>query len=68
MEDDKEVFKPLILEEDNNINKPVRTFNKLADFKLIRALKDAYYTLPPTEEDKESLCAFYVKYPIKIDI
>jgi hypothetical protein len=46
----------------------VQTFNKLADLKLIRALKDAYYTPPPTEEDKESPYAFYVKYPIKLDI
>jgi hypothetical protein len=46
----------------------VRTFNKLADLELVRALEDAYYTPPLTEEDKESLCAFYVKYPAKIDI
>jgi hypothetical protein len=46
----------------------VRTFNKLVDLKLTRALKDAYYTPPPIEEDEESLCAFYIKYPIKIDI
>ena len=46
----------------------MQTFNKLADLKLIRALKDIYYTLPLTEEDKESLYAFYVKYPIKLDI
>jgi hypothetical protein len=46
----------------------VQTFNKLADLKLIRALKDVYYTLPLIEEDKESLYAFYIKYPIKIDI
>jgi hypothetical protein len=46
----------------------MRTFNKLADLKLIRALEDAYYTPPLIEEDKESLCAFYIKYPIKIDI
>jgi hypothetical protein len=55
--------------EDNDVNnKLVRTFNKLADLKLIRALKDIYYTLPPIEEDKESPYAFYVKYPIKSDI
>jgi hypothetical protein len=46
----------------------VRTFNKLADLKLARALKDVYYTPPLIEEDEESLYAFYVKYPIKIDI
>ena len=46
----------------------MRTFNKLADLKLIRALKDIYYILPLTEEDEESLYAFYVKYPIKLDI
>jgi hypothetical protein len=46
----------------------VQTFNKLADLKLIRALKDIYYTPPLTEEDEESLYAFYVKYPIKLDI
>jgi hypothetical protein len=46
----------------------MQTFNKLADLKLIRALKDAYYTPPLIEEDKESLYAFYIKYPIKIDI
>ena len=46
----------------------MQTFNKLADLKLVRALKDVYYTPPPTEEDEESLCAFYVKYPIKLDI
>ena len=46
----------------------MRTFNKLADLKLIRALEDTYYTPPPTEEDEESLYAFYVKYPIKLDI
>jgi hypothetical protein len=46
----------------------VRTFNKLADLKLARALKDIYCILPPIEEDKESLYAFYVKYPIKLDI
>jgi hypothetical protein len=46
----------------------VRTFDKLADLKLARALEDAYCTLPPMEEDKESLYAFYVKYPIRLDI
>jgi hypothetical protein len=46
----------------------MRTFNKLVDLKLIRALKDAYYTPPLIEEDKESLYTFYVKYPTKIDI
>ena len=46
----------------------MQTFNKLADLKLIRALKDIYYTPPPIEEDKESLYTFYVKYPIKLDI
>ena len=46
----------------------MRTFNKLVDLKLIRALKDIYYTPPLIEEDKESLYAFYVKYPIKLDI
>ena len=46
----------------------MRTFNKLADLKLARALKDIYYTPPLIEEDKESLYAFYIKYPIKIDI
>jgi hypothetical protein len=42
--------------------------NKLADLKLARALKDIYRTPPPTEEDEESPYAFYVKYPIKLDI
>ena len=46
----------------------MRTFNKLADLKLVRALEDIYYILPPTEEDEESLYAFYVKYSIKSDI
>ena len=46
----------------------MQTFNKLADLKLVRALKDAYYTPPPSKEDKESLCAFYIKYPIKLNI
>ena len=46
----------------------MQTFNKLVDLKLIRALKDIYYTLPLIEEDEESLYAFYVKYPIKLDI
>jgi hypothetical protein len=46
----------------------VQTFNKLADLKLIRAFKDIYYILPPIEEDKESLYAFYIKYPIRINI
>ena len=46
----------------------MRTFNKLADLKLARALKDAYRMPPPMEEDEESLYAFYVKYPIKLDI
>jgi hypothetical protein len=46
----------------------VQTFNKLVDLKLIRALKDIYYTLPLTEEDEESPYTFYVKYPIKLDI
>jgi hypothetical protein len=46
----------------------VQTFNKLADLKLTRALKDVYYTPPIIEEDKESLYTFYVKHPIKIDI
>ena len=46
----------------------MRTFNKLADLKLIRALEDVYYIPPPIEEDEESLYAFYVKYPIKLDI
>jgi hypothetical protein len=46
----------------------VQTFNKLADLKLTRALEDTYYTPPPTEEDKESLYAFYIKYPIRTNI
>jgi hypothetical protein len=46
----------------------VQTFNKLADLEFVRALEDIYYTPPPTEEDEESPCAFYVKYPIKLDI
>ena len=46
----------------------MRTFNKLVDLKLIRALEDIYYTLPLIEEDEESLYTFYVKYPIKLDI
>ena len=46
----------------------MRTFNKLADLKLARALKDIYYTPPLIEEDEESLYAFYVKYLIKLDI
>ena len=46
----------------------MQTFNKLADLKLVRAFKDIYYTPPPTKEDEESLCAFYVKYSIKLDI
>ena len=46
----------------------MQTFNKLADLKLARALKEVYYTPPPTKEDKESLCAFYIKYFIKLDI
>jgi hypothetical protein len=56
------------VEDDDVDNELVRTFNKLADLELARALKDAYCTLPPTEEDEESPCAFYVKYPIKLDI
>jgi hypothetical protein len=54
--------------ENDDVNKLVRTFNKLVDLKLIRALEDIYYTLPLMEEDKESLYAFYVKYPIKLNI
>ena len=46
----------------------MQTFNKLADLKLARALEDIYCTLPLIEEDEESLYAFYVKYPIKLDI
>jgi hypothetical protein len=46
----------------------VRTFNKSADLKLARALEDTYHTPPPTEEDEESLYAFYVKYPARTDI
>ena len=46
----------------------MRTFNKLVDLKLIRALEDIYCTLPLTEEDEESLYTFYVKYSIKLDI
>ena len=46
----------------------MRTFNELADLKLVRALKDAYHTPPLTEEDEESPYAFYVKYPTKTDI
>ena len=46
----------------------MRTFNKLADLKLVRALKDIYYTLPLIEEDKESLYTFYIKYSIKTNI
>ena len=46
----------------------MRTFNELADLKLAKALKDTYYILPLTEEDKESLYAFYIKYSIKLDI
>jgi hypothetical protein len=68
LEDDKEVFKPSIQEEDDDVDEPVQTFNKLADLKLARALEDAYYTPPPTEEDEESLYAFYVEYPTKSDV
>ena len=46
----------------------MRTFNKLVDLKLARALEDIYRTPPLTEEDKESPYTFYVKYPVKIDI
>ena len=46
----------------------MRTFNKLVDLKLIRALKDIYYTPPLIEEDEKSPYTFYVKYPIKLDI
>ena len=46
----------------------MQTFNKLADLKLIRALKDIYYTPPLIKEDEESLYAFYIKYPIKLNI
>ena len=46
----------------------MQTFNKLADLKLVGALKDAYYTLPLIEKDKESPYTFYVKYFIKLDI
>ena len=46
----------------------MQTFNKLVDLKLIRALKDIYYTPPLIEEDEESLYTFYIKYPIKLDI
>ena len=46
----------------------MQTFNKLADLKLVRALKDIYCTPPLIEEDEESPYAFYVKYPIKSDI
>ena len=46
----------------------MQTFNKLVDLKLIRALKDIYYILSLIKEDKESLYAFYIKYPIKLDI
>jgi hypothetical protein len=49
-------------------NKPVQPFNKLVYLKFIKALKDIYYTPPLTEEDEESLYAFYVKYSIKLDI
>jgi len=68
LEDNKEVFKPSIQEEDDNVNKPVQTFNKSADLKLARALEDTYYTPPPTEEDEESPYAFHIKYPTKSDI
>ena len=46
----------------------MQTFNKLADLKLARALKDIYYTPPLIKEDKESPYAFYIKYSIKSDI
>jgi hypothetical protein len=45
-----------------------RTFDESADLELARALEDAYRTPPPTEEDEESPCAFYVKYPMRSDV
>ena len=69
MEDDEEIFKPSIQEEDDDVdNEPVQTFNESADLELTRALENAYCTPPPMEEDEESPCAFYVKYPVKTDI
>jgi len=52
----------------SDVNQRVTTTNKLVDFKLARALKDIYYTPPLIKEDEESLHAFYIKYPIKLDI
>jgi hypothetical protein len=55
--------------EDDDVNDElVRTFDELADLELARALEDVYCTPPLIEEDKESPYAFYVKYPIKLDI
>jgi hypothetical protein len=69
LEDDEEVFEPSIQEEDDQVNdEPVQAFDESADLNLARALEDAYCTPPPSEEDEESPCAFYVKYPVKTDI
>jgi len=65
LKENKEVLEPAagVITDDND--KLIQNINQDEDLKLAKALKDAYLTPPPIDKkDKDSLCAFYIKYPL----
>jgi len=64
LKSDDEILEPTQTEEiepEESDDEPVINLN--ADPELTEALEEAYLTPPPSEEDHESPCAFYVQYP-----
>ena len=67
LKEDKEVLELAAGVETDDDDEPIQDFNQDEDLELAKALEDAYLTPPPTDEgdeDEDSPCAFYVKYPL----
>jgi len=69
LEEDEEILEPTHLESDDSDesdDESVININENEDPELSEALEEAYLTPPPSEEDRDSPCAFHVQYPVDI--
>ena len=70
LEDDEEILETSHQEDDDDddmVNEPIQDFNEVEDLELAKALKEAYLTPSPSEEDEDPPYSFPVQYPIEQD-
>ena len=69
LKEDEEILEPTHLdsdESDESDDEPVTNLNENEDPELSKALEEAYLTPPPSEEDRNSPCAFHVQFPVDV--